>query len=624
MIKKIIDMDCFYFLLLSLSIAWPGLGKVCVLAFPRRLGQAVLMICKFSENNLNQGAAIGKKYVFCDYLGNCQYVGRIFICTFATKCQTHKHFLKMTALRLYPVGIQTFERIVQENKLYIDKTEYVYRMTHDSGKYYFLSRPRRFGKSLLTSTLQSYFEGKKDLFRGLAIEKLETEWTAYPVLHLDLSGGKHLEKDELERYLLYILERNEKRFGIESDSTDTNIRLDNLITTVCQKTGRQVVVLIDEYDAPLLDVVHEEEKLPVLRNVMRNFYSPLKKCEPFLRFIFLTGITKFSQMSILSELNNLSNISMDDEYAGICGITQDELTTQMSADVEALGKKLGKTREQTLEALRQYYDGYHFADHSPDIYNPFSLLSAMAKGKLDYYWFSSGTPTYLIEMLRKFHTMPSEIGGCEADKSEFDAPTEQMPTIMPLLYQSGYITIKGHDPETDLYLLDIPNKEIRVGLYRCLLPHYIGANTLRGTTTIAKMSAAIRHDDIDTALEMLQAYLGTIPYCDNTHYEGHYQQMMYVIFSILDNYVDVEVHTPKGRVDMVLRTATHLYLFELKLDKSADAAMRQINLNDYASRFALCGLPIVKVGINFDVNQHTLTDWKVERQEDAVRAKRHA
>ena len=518
----------------------------------------------------------------------------------------------MAALKLYPVGIQTFEEIIKRNLLYVDKTEYVYRMTHQGGKYFFLSRPRRFGKSLLTSTFQSYFEGKKELFKGLAIANLEKEWTEYPVLHFDMSGGKHLEKDELERYLLYILSENEERFGITSESIDPNIRINNLITCLYQKTGKQVVVLIDEYDAPLLDVVHDEVKLKVLRNVMRNFYSPLKKCEPYLRFVFLTGITKFSQMSIFSELNNISNVSMDDEYAGICGITKEELVSQMTADVEALGEKIGKTKDETLISLREYYDGYHFSEDSPDIFNPFSLLNAMTKGKLDYYWFASGTPTYLIEMLNKFQVMPSEIGGSEADKSEFDAPTEKMTTIMPLLYQSGYITIKGYDPETDLYLLDIPNKEIRVGLYRCLLPYYIGMNTVKGTTTIAKMSAAIRHNDIDKALEMLQTYLGTVPYCDNTDYEGHYQQMMYVIFSILDNYVDVEVHTPKGRVDMVLRTATHLYLFELKLNKDSNTAMRQIDLKEYAKRFALCGLPIVKVGINFDVDTHNITDWKVQ------------
>lgn len=518
----------------------------------------------------------------------------------------------MAALKLYPVGIQTFDEIVKRNLFYVDKTEYIYHLTHGGSKYFFLSRPRRFGKSLLVSTLQSYFEGKRELFKGLAIERLETEWSDYPVLHFDMSGGKHLDKEELERYILYVLSQNEKRFGIESDVVDAHIRLNELIEAVYQKTGRQVVVLVDEYDAPLLDVVHEDTLLPTLRNVMRNFFSPLKKCEPYLRFVFLTGITKFSQMSIFSELNNISNISMLPQYAGICGITREELQGQMLADVEVLSKKLGYTKDETLTALCEYYDGYHFSKNSPDVFNPFSLLSAMANGSLDYYWFASGTPTYLIEMLNKYQVMPSEIGGCEADKSEFDAPTVKLASIIPLLYQSGYITIKRYDPETRLYLLDIPNKEIRVGLYRSLLPYYVGTNSLRGTTAIAKISTAIRHNKIDEALEMLQTYLGTVPYCDNVDFEGHYQQMMYVIFSLMDNYVDVEVHTPNGRVDMVVRTSTHLYLFELKLNKSADAAMRQIHLKDYAQRFALCGLPIVKVGINFDMKTHNIADWRIE------------
>mgnify|MGYP002679698715 CR=1 FL=1 len=518
----------------------------------------------------------------------------------------------MAELKLYPIGIQTFEEIITRNLLYVDKTEYVYRMTHSGGKHFFLSRPRRFGKSLLTSTFHSYFSGRKELFQGLAIEKLEKEWTEYPVIHLDMSGGKHIDKAELEDYLNDMLEEQEYLLGLKGERKAPNLRLKNMILKLYEQTGKQVVVLIDEYDAPLLDVVHDDDHLKALRHVMRNFYSPLKKYEPYLRFVFLTGITKFSQLSIFSELNNITNISMRDDYAGICGITKEELETQMLGDVDALAEKMDMSREQALKALREFYDGYHFAAESPDVFNPYSLLNAMAAGSLGYYWFSSGTPTYLIEMLKKFHVLPSEIERCEADQSEFDVPTEKMESVMPLLYQSGYITIKGYDPETELYTLDIPNKEIRVGLYRSLLPNYIGMNTVKGTTTIAKMSALIRRNDMDGALRMLQAFLATVPYCNNADSEGHYQQMMYVIFSILDNYVDVEVRTSTGRVDMVLRTATHLYLFELKLNKDADAAMKQINLKEYPKRFALSGLPIVKVGVNFDVATHNITDWKIE------------
>jgi len=518
----------------------------------------------------------------------------------------------MAELKLYPIGIQTFEEIIRRNLLYVDKTEYVYRMTHSGGKHFFLSRPRRFGKSLLVSTLHSYFAGKKELFKGLAMEKLEQEWTEYPVLHFDMSGGKHMEKEQLEEYLDDMLDEQECLLRMEGREKSSNLRFKDLILGLYERTGKQIVVLIDEYDAPLLDVVHDENRLEVLRNVMRNFYSPLKKYEQYLKFVFLTGITKFSQMSIFSELNNMTNVSMDDEYAGICGITKEELTTQMTADIDALAEKLGKTHDETLSALQEYYDGYHFSANSPDIFNPFSLLNALDRKRLDYYWFASGTPTYLIEMLKKYHVMPSEIGGEDADKTEFDAPTEHMTSIIPLLYQSGYITIKAYDPETDLYTLDLPNKEIRVGLYRCLLPNYIGTNTVKGTTTIAKMSALIRRGNMDGALQMLQTYLATVPYCANTDSEGHYQQMMYVIFSILNNYVDLEVRTAFGRVDMVLRTATHLYLFELKLNKDAATAMNQINLKEYPKRFALCGLPIVKVGVNFDVATRNITDWLIE------------
>ena len=517
-------------------------------------------------------------------------------------------------LKFYPVGIQTFEEIVKRNLLYVDKTEYIYRMTHGGGKYFFLSRPRRFGKSLLISTFQSYFEGKKELFKGLAIERLETEWTEYPVLHFSLASGKHMEKEQLEEYLLYILEKNENVFGIENKSNAPNIRLSNLIQTVYQKTGRQVVVLIDEYDAPLLDVVHEETSLKDLREIMRNFYSPLKDCEPYLRFVFLTGITKFSQLSIFSELNNISNVSMDDEYAGICGITMDELQTQMSEDVDALGEKLEMTREETIDALRRYYDGYHFSGMSPDIFNPFSLLNAMARGKLDYYWFASGTPTYLINMMRKFDVVYTDFAeGMEADASDFDAPTETMTTLTPLLYQSGYITIKDYDRKYRSYTLGIPNREVRIGLTKALIPYYVTPNTLATNNTVRNMARALDKEDLNLALQHLQTFLGTLPYCDNTNYEGHYQQMLFVIFTLLSAYmVDVEVRTPRGRVDMVLRTATHLYLFELKLGKSVDAAMRQIDLKEYPKRFALCGLPIVKVAINFDMDKHTITDWMVD------------
>ena len=516
------------------------------------------------------------------------------------------------ARKLYPLGIQTFERIRKEDKLYVDKTEYIYRMTHTNGTYFFLGRPRRFGKSLLVSTLRSYFEGKKDLFKGLAIEKLEKEWTEYPVLHFDMSGGKHMEKGQLERYLDYLLEDEERKWNITSPHIGINNRLIDLINTAYEKSGKQVVVLIDEYDAPMLDVAHEKEQLDVLRNIMRNFYSPLKFSEPKLRFVFLTGITKFSQVSIFSELNNITNISMNDDYAGICGITKDELLTQLSEDIEELAAGRKITKEQAIDKLKENYDGYHFTGNSPDIFNPYSLFNCFSERKFGSYWFASGTPTYLINMMRKFDVLPTEITRIEADASEFDAPTENMTTIMPLLYQSGYITIKDYNEDYDYYTLDIPNKEVKVGLTKALIPSYVTQNTLATTNTARRIAQALDKRDMDGALRLLQTFLGTVPYCNNTNYEGHYQQMLFIIFTLLTDYlVDVEVHTPNGRVDIVILTKTDLYLLELKLNKNAQTAMQQINLQDYRKRFALSDKPITKVGINFDGTTRNITDWVI-------------
>ena len=513
--------------------------------------------------------------------------------------------------RLYPIGIQTFSKIREGNYLYIDKTAYVYRMTHSASSYMFLSRPRRFGKSLLTSTLHSYFSGRKDLFHGLAMEKLEKEWTEYPVLHFDMSTAKHADSEQLLQELNLKLYGYEQIYGRLDEEVNPNQRLMGLIKRAYEQTGKKVVVLIDEYDAPLLDVVHERENLDVLRNIMRNFYSPLKACDPYLRYVFLTGITKFSQLSIFSELNNIENISMDEPYAAICGISEDEIRSQMKEDVDRLAKNLEVTPEEALMKLKENYDGYHFTYPSPDIYNPFSLLTAMEKGKIGSYWFGSGTPTYLIKMLDKFGVKPSEIGRKQLKSSAFDAPTETMTDAVPLLYQSGYITIKDYNKMLDLYTLDIPNKEVRLGLMESLLPHYVDNKTPEATTMVAYLFYDIQNGDMDAALHRLQEFLSTIPYCDNTRFEGHYQQIFYIIFSLLGYYVDVEVRTPRGRVDIVLRTKTTLYLMELKLNKSAGEAMEQIDLKNYPERFALCGLPVVKVAVSFDSERCTIGDWRI-------------
>ena len=515
--------------------------------------------------------------------------------------------------RLYPIGIQTFSKIREGNYLYIDKTEYVYRMTHSASSYMFLSRPRRFGKSLLTSTLHSYFSGRKELFHGLAMEKLEKEWTEYPVLHFDMSMAKHVDKGGLERLLDFMLAEYERTFAINAVEGDANLRLVNLIKRAYEQTGKKVVVLIDEYDAPLLDVVHEDTSLGVLREVMRNFYSPLKDSDRMLRFVFLTGITKFSQLSIFSELNNITNVSMDTEYAGICGITKEELVTEMHEDIQQMADVLGLSYDKTLEKLKENYDGYHFAWPSSDIFNPYSLLTCFSKRKVDSYWFGSGTPTYLLNMMRKYDFTPIDLGEqMDASKDDFDAATETMTTIMPLLYQSGYITIKNYDPETELYTLALPNKEVRIGLYRSMLPHYLAAKSAMCNTTVAKMSALINKGNMDGALQLLKTFWETVPYCDNTDYEGHYQQTMYIIFALLTNFrILVEQHTFRGRTDITMETKDTIYVIELKFNKSAQEALDQINNKHYADAFALKGKTVEKIGMNFmiDEDKTIVLDW---------------
>ena len=513
-------------------------------------------------------------------------------------------------MRLYPIGQQDFPNLRKRGDIYVDKTEYVYRMTHSSSQYMFLSRPRRFGKSLLISTLHAYFEGRKELFEGLAIERLEKDWEPHPVIRLDMSLAKHEEPEVLERYLMNILHDNEHRLGVQSEGQDANVRLKNLIRATYEQTGKQVVVLIDEYDSPLLDVVHEEENLPKLRKIMRNFYSPLKACAPYLRYVFLTGITKFSQLSIFSELNNIENISMDSEYAAICGITKEELLTQMSIDIDLLASRLSLTREATIDRLIEYYDGYHFTWPSPDIFNPFSLLTAMSKGKTDSYWFGSGTPTYLIEMMRRFDTLPSRLAPIEAGKNAFDAPTETMTSLTPLLYQSGYITIKNYDSE--IYTLDYPNREIETGLMESLLPYYVNAPVESNGVMAIKMRNSINKGDMDGALQLLQDFLETVPYTANASSEGHYQQVLVIIFRMLGFRSDVELHTKAGRIDIELRAGKTIYVMEIKTNRNAAAAMRQIDTRAYAARYALDDVEIIKVAVNFDPAVRNITDWQIE------------
>jgi hypothetical protein len=530
-------------------------------------------------------------------------------CIFA-KLKYEYSIIMEQKMRRYPIGIQTFSEIVTDNYMYVDKTKYVYDISRY--KYVFLSRPRRFGKSLLTTTLESYFLARKELFKGLAVDGLETEWKKYPVLHFDMSWAKLGTIEDISAMIDYQLAKYEKTYDIPKSSDNFGTRLTNLIVGCAQKYGVKTVVLIDEYDSQLLNVIDQPEKLDTVRNFIRSFYSPLKACDEYLRFVFITGITKFSQLSIFSELNNLKNISMMPEYSAICGISQTEIEQNLMDDVGAMGDKMKISADKALALLKRTYDGYHFSDNAEDIYNPFSLINALNDRRINNYWFATGTPTFLVKLLKKFGMDLTMIDNAEATSSEFDAPTEGMTSILPILYQSGYITIKDYDSISDLYILGLPNKEVAYGLMHALIPFYVSPDTLTTSNTMTKMYTDLLQGDMDSALNRLKVFMAGLPYDLENKTEKHFQIIIFVIFKMMTKFVDVEIRTATGRIDMVLMTTTCIYVMEFKLDKSPEEALTQIDTKDYLVAYTLDERRKVKVGINFSSDTRTLDSWIIE------------
>lgn len=522
--------------------------------------------------------------------------------------------------RKYPVGIQTFSEIVRGGYLYIDKTDLVWDLSHYA-KFIFLSRPRRFGKSLLSSTLEAYFCGDQELFEGLKIMSLEQDWVHYPVLHFDLSGAKHMPPQGVKDELSLLLDSYEKIYGVNPKEKTPGMRLAGLIDRAYEQTGKQVAVIIDEYDAPLLDVLHENETLKQMREVMQEFYQRLKMMEPKIKFCFITGITKFSQLSIFSTINNLMNVTMNPRFSFICGITESELTSVMKEDVEQLAQTYEVTAKEMHEKLKLRYDGYHFSENSSEVYNPYSLLKAFASRKLDNYWFESGTPTFLIRQMKHFHTDITSLEHLEVPSSAFDQPTENMEDALPLLYQSGYLTIKSYDRETEAYTLSLPNQEVRVGYVRGLLPTYIGLNASDVQMGFAvKFWQALKKGNVDQAMHEMQAYMSGIPYVegfkkkleDVAVAEGFYEYTIYLIFSMLNVYARTQVKFAKGRADMVVWMPDAIYVFEMKVNGTAQDALTQIDDRGYAIPYMTDGRRVVKVGVKFDVKTRIPESWVIE------------
>ena len=520
--------------------------------------------------------------------------------------------------RKYPVGIQTFSEIRKGGYIYIDKTDLVWNLVHEA-KFIFLSRPRRFGKSLLTTTLDSYFQGRKDLFEGLKIMELEKEWETYPVIHLDLSLAKRQPSaDELRHTLMWLMDQLCEKYGRNKLETSPGKMLNGLIHRAYEQTGKQVAVIIDEYDAPLLDMLHESEQLEQFRNVMQEFYVQLKGNEAMIKFCFITGITKFSQLSIFSTINNLTNVSMNSKYAAICGITEDEFATDMAPDIAMLAKVYECTPEEMHAKLKLQYDGYRFADVSPDVYNPFSLLKCFNQRKIASYWFESGTPTFLIRQMQHFRTDIMGMDRIEASASSFDRPTEAMTTALPLLFQSGYVTIKDYERETESYILSIPNKEVRVGLVDGLIPAYTGLDGSMVQDGFAlKFYRALRRNDMATAMDEMKAFLAGIPYVDGfkkkleeaAASEGFYEYTFWLIFNMMNVYARTQVKCQGGRIDFVVLMPETTYVFELKVNGTAQDAIDQINSKGYALPYQTEGRKVVKVGAQFNRKAMTIGEY---------------
>jgi len=520
--------------------------------------------------------------------------------------------------RKLPIGVQSFEKLRNEGFLYVDKTKYIYELAHTSSQY-FLSRPRRFGKSLFLSTLRAYWEGKKELFEGLYIVELEKNnpdaWQPYPVFYFDFNRDSFQRTHALEDVIEAHLEDWEKIYGCEKEDASLAIRFQKLLVRAVEKTGRTVVILVDEYDKPLLETLETEELQKQNKEVFKGFFSTLKSYDAYLRFVFITGVTKFSKVSIFSDLNQLEDISMDEEYAAVCGITEGEMKKALMPEIDSMAKKHGMDREECLAKLKRTYDGYHFNNEGEGVYNPFSLLNALKKRQFDSYWFSTGTPTFLVNRLIKigFDVNQFTDRSLYASKSELADYRADNPDPVPLLYQTGYLTIIGYDTRLGLCALGFPNNEVQYGLLESMMPAYVPVSAKRKGKDVVSLDRCIEQGDTDGVQDILTALFASIPYTSSADpFEHYFETVIYLVFTLLGKYTKCEVRSAKGRADCIVETKDFVYIFEFKLDKSADEALAQIEEKGYAEPYAADARKVFKIGVNFDSKERNITEWKVK------------
>ena len=524
--------------------------------------------------------------------------------------------------RNLPIGIQDFEKLRNGNYVYVDKTDLVYELTRTSTPY-FLSRPRRFGKSLLLSTFEAYFEGKKDLFKGLAIEKLETEnanaWTEYPVLKISFGANSYENNKRLLARLETILQENEKKYSVEVKSDNPAERLNNIIKSAYEKTGKQVVILIDEYDKPILDALYTEYE-EQNRQELRSFYSPLKDLDMYIRFLFITGITKVSHINIFSGLNQLNDISLDKQYCSLCGISESELEKYFEPEIKTLAVEQEMTVSEAKEKLAQMYDGYHFSYAGEGVYNPFCLLKCFYGKNFGSYWFESGTPSFLVKTLQNEpFALTNLINGRRVREDNFKNYDPDSKNMLPVIYQSGYLTIKGYERERNLYTLDFPNREVEEGFLNVLLKKFVNVPDDDLGFAIDNICDALFARDIDKLLSIIKAAIADLPtVVKKDMCENYYESVTHLIFRLTGYRVVSELQSVAGRSDVVVATKDSVFIFELKMDKGrafdevADEALTQIDANGYADRFAVSGKSMYKVGVVYSSEGKGIVGWKVK------------
>ena len=499
----------------------------------------------------------------------------------------------------YPIGIQDFDKIINEGYTYVDKTELIYKLVHE-GSYYFLSRPRRFGKSLLMSTLDAYFSGKRELFKNLAIEKLEEDWTAYPVLHLDLNTGKYNSKDSLTHALDDFLSRLEANYGTFHSEKTLELRFMGIIERIYHKTGKPVVILVDEYDKPLLQSINNKELQDDFRATLKAFYSVLKTQDRYIRFALLTGVTKFGKVSVFSDLNNLIDISMDEGYDTLCGITEEEMHRYFEESIQKLAERYKISYEETCARLKKRYDGYHFVEYGTGVYNPFSLLSTFRASKFGSYWFETGTPTFLVQLLQRENFYLPDLTQQQVSADMLNCIDAMDRNPIPVIYQSGYLTIKDYDEEFKVYTLGFPNEEVEEGFANYLLPYYAHTGSEGAPMYVRNF------------VKRMQVLFADTDYKIVGNAELYFQNAFYIVTKLLGFYTEVERTISDGRIDMIVKTKDYIYIFEFKYDQNADIALQQIENKGYAKPFVTDGRKIVKIGVNFSREHRCIDEWKIK------------